>query len=243
LRIFTAGIIATILVVSIGVGMIAPVFLTDAASKDKLNVALMIDLGNASNDTWAKEVVHLLDSEVIRATVFASGDYAYTHPELIIGLGEAVDLGSQTQTYSNLTEIPDYTLQLGEVADGKSAIDSVAGVESRIFRAPYGSTNDDVYSILSRSGILADFSYSDHYNVWYNGQFIRMDLPVYTLSAENVLEVSSLVKQGESDTVIVIVDEVCPSQVLSQLLASMDQGQFHLVNASDLLGFSVTIRR
>ena len=122
---------------------------------------------------------------------------------------ENIDIGSQTYTYANLTSIPDYTKQLSEVKSGKSAIDYVGKVDSKLFRAPYGSTDGNIYSLLSRSGILADFSYSNQYNKYENGQFIKYDAITYN-PLSNQSNISNTLSSSNGKNVLINFDNSIP---------------------------------
>ena len=243
MRIGHAGFVATVLVLAVGIGMILPVFFSDARNSARLEVALIFEVGNPSDKLWCQGVSNTLTREGIRATVFFSGEFAYTHPECVQCFSEGVDIGSQTLSYSNLTSITDYTVQLGEVVDGKAKVDEAGELDSKLFRAPYGSTDENIYSLLSRAGILADFSYTDHYNIFYEGQFIRIDASIYELSQTHAYDLVTSAKELGVQRILVIIDETSLSEEYTQLIQTLRSEGYNFINVTDLAEFEVTTRR
>ena len=132
----------------------------------------MLVFSIVSEDTpsdWLASILAVFRKYNVPATVFVTGKFASSHPEWIGDLADNIDVGSQTYSYVSLTSITDYLLQLDEVKKGKNAVDFAGNLDSRLFMAPFGDTDDNIYSLLNRSDISADFSYADHYNKFYNG--------------------------------------------------------------------------
>jgi hypothetical protein len=110
-----------------------------------------------------------------------------------------------------------------------------------VFRAPFGATDQDIYSLLSRSGILADFSYNDQYNVYQNGQFVRYDAAVYEgrdYSPDYFLALPDI-----SKPIIIFFDNRCPISSIETFISTLKKGNLEFVNASELAGFTLTDRR
>jgi peptidoglycan/xylan/chitin deacetylase (PgdA/CDA1 family) len=160
---------------------IVPAFLLQNA-KPEVPVMLAFDIHDTGSLEWCNGLVASLERHDVKATVFLAGNVAEQSPECVRAFSEddSVDVGSQTYSYADLTSIDDYSAALDEVKKGKTAVDAAGGIDSQLFRAPYGRTDDNIYSMLSRSGILADFSYSDQYNKYYEGQFIRYEIASYS---------------------------------------------------------------
>jgi peptidoglycan/xylan/chitin deacetylase (PgdA/CDA1 family) len=240
-KIIYAGALSTSLVILLGVAMIAPIFIPNTRSKDSLNIALHFVVGQDSTPTWCNQLSSYLNKENMRATVFLSGKFALIYPEYIAGFGKGIDIGSQTFSYANLTAIEDYSIQVKEVKDGKTAVDKAGNLDSKLFRAPYGATDENIYSLLSKSNILADFSYPDHYNEYYNGQFIRMNIPVYEFPKSPASYLMELTKSKEP--IIVFIDSSTSFEEITDLVQSLKSTNCRFVNASDLVGFELTVRK
>ena len=76
-----------------------------------------------------------------------------------------MDIGSRTYNNVNLNQIPDYSFKLQEIIQGKLAIDRAGNLTSKAFQR-ISSYDQDIYSLLNRANITADFSYNDQYNLY-----------------------------------------------------------------------------
>lgn len=240
MKLVYAGAIVTSLVVFLGVAMIAPTFTRTISRAEPLKVLLFFSVENDSDEEWAGELSSVLSKEDVKATVFFTGKFAQLHPNSIARFDSNIDIGSQTFNYVNLTSISDYTIKLQEVRDGKTAVDEVGNLDSRLFRAPFESTDEDIYSLLNRSGIIADFSYCDHYNKFYDGQFIRMEIPIYDGSKYSLSYFLSL-PRGNRPFIIFFDDDV-PIQKVNDLISSLKSTNCWFYNASELAGMALTVR-
>ncbi len=235
MRIKYASIIATAIVLSFGVLIILSPLIN--ATKQQ-PVLLSFEINNENNlPQWCDGVSSILKKYDISATIFAPGDIASSYPGCFKNLPHGVDIGSETFHYVDLTNITDYEEQINEVVSGKKSIDNAAGVNSKLFKAPYGKTDQNIYSLLTKAGILADLSYVDHYNKYYNGQFIKFDLDTYngsSLAADLLHSLHSpnpiLIKFDSSDSLNSIDD------VISHLKAQRVQ----FLTVSEITGLNLT---
>jgi len=221
--------------------MISPVFNRIAPVKDQQRVALILSVTEQANVTsWCSEIGSFLSEKGIKATVFFTGKIADFYPWTVSSFENDVDIGSMTYGGADLVSIPDYTIQLDEVKRGKEAVEESAGLSSKIFSAPYGSVNEDIYSLLNRSDILADFSYNDHYNKLYNGQFIRMELKVYEGADSRPENILSLTNK-EMLVALRFNNSVSASRVIAYI-SSLRSGGVQFLNASEITGLELTLR-
>jgi hypothetical protein len=188
------GLISTGLVIAVGLAIVIPAFtqqysegLTRTSPRPIMLIFSINNMNSSSIGEWCNDLSSTLTKHNVKATIFLSGLVAENNPQCITSFSEDVDIGSQTYSYANLTAIADYTRALEEVKKGKDSIDRIGNLDSKLFRAPYMSTDENIYSLLSRNEIVADFSYSSQYNKYEKGLFIRYD-------AESV-EVSNLSKE------------------------------------------------
>ena len=230
--------IITVLIIIVGLVMISPLFLRQEAKQK-----VMLTFGILESDDvveWSKNLSSILNAYNMPATVFVVGKLAEQHPEAILYFGDKVDIGSQTYGNSDLTSIPDYSLKLEEVEKGKLAVDIAGHLSSKIFRAPYGATDQDIYSLLSRSGILADFSYKNQYNVYENGQFVKFDAIVF--EGRDHPPDFFIGRGTTSEPLIIDFDNTYPTSNIESYLSKLKTGDFEFVNASELVGITLTIR-
>ena len=189
------GAIITGLVIVLGIALLYPALRIENQSPgiDKAkNIALMtINIVNSSNlPTWCDELSNLLKINSIDASIFITGMLAEKYPSCITNFIDSNDIGSMSYSYDKITSTNSYPAQLDNIAKGKKAIDVTGGLNSTLFRAPYGSVDENIYSLLTRSHILVDFSYDDHYNIYTDGLSGKTfyKFPLKTLTSYTELE-------------------------------------------------------
>jgi len=242
MKIFKAAIISTALLIAVGAGLASQVFLT-VADVPKQNVMISISLNDNMNlPQWCDELSAFLEEAEIKATIFVTGKVAKNYPDCVRSLAanKMLDIGSQTYSYISLPSIQDYTIQLKEVQNGKSAIDMAGEVNSQLFKAPHRETNDDIYSLLNRSSIMADFSYRDHYNKYYQGYYIWFNVTSIDVTDQ---EPSFVQEISKADVPIIInFDNHHSIEQLEEIVSHLKTSHFHLLNASELTQLDLTIR-
>jgi hypothetical protein len=188
------SLILTGIIISLGVALVMPAYyqhkyqqlmvikpLPSTPPSNPLLLAFsIVDEKNLPN--WCTDLFSFIKNQNLKATLFIAGKVAEKFPDCVTNFssyGYRVDIGSLTYNYVNLTSIPDHMRQLQEIQKGKATIDKIANVNSTLFKAPYGSTDPNIYSLLTRSGIIADFSYPQQYNKYENGQFTNYNLVAF----------------------------------------------------------------
>lgn len=238
-----AGAIATGIVIALGLAMLVPIFITQPRyDSERPTIMLSFSLvdSNATPE-WCEQLSSVLNKHNIKATVFFAGKVADQSPRCIEILKDEADIGSQTYNYVNLTSISDYTLQLEEVRRGKQAVDVAGNLDSRLFRAPYGATDQNIYSLLSRSNITADFSYDEQYNKFYDGKFIKFDLSTYNGAS---VSPDSILKSSTHEVPLLInFDERTPIGLINNFITELEKSNIRFVDASELTGLDLTVRR
>ena len=238
MKIVHVGIISTAIVIALGIGIVLPPYLPQSKP---LVVLLSFDIANKDNlPQWCNQLSSVLDRQNVKATIFVTGKVASQYPKCVSAFSNRNDVGSQTYDYVNLTSIDDYTVQLKEVKNGKQAVDASANIDSRLFKAPYGVTDENIYSLLNRSGILADFSYTNQYNKYYNGEFIKFNATTYdgiTHSADFFHTLSS------DNPVLINFDNSTPVENIDKYISQLKSKHILLIDASELTGINLTINQ
>ena len=209
------GAISTSIVLILGMAMVIPAFIfPTTAESDKLKVLVQIEILEGGDlNSWCTELNKKLNQEQIKSVVFLTGKIAQSHPECVINVN-GVDVGSQGYRYHDITHMSDYLQQLSEIQKGKQIIDNVGGFKSKIYKAPYGSTDDNIYSLLSRSEIEADFSQEQQYNLFINGQFLKFELQTLEtpdeINSEEDYEIVSFsfTNQDSVESIFQTIDEI-----------------------------------
>jgi peptidoglycan/xylan/chitin deacetylase (PgdA/CDA1 family) len=237
------GAISTGIVIALAAIMVLPPFLQPEPKQQLLLSFSVSDNENAP--IWCNELSSILNENKIKAAVFISGEIAQESPQCVTSFSDDVDVGSQAFHYSSITAISDYPQQIDEIQKGKDAIDEIGNMDSKLFKAPYGETDDSIYSLLTRSDILADFSYDEQYNKFHDGQFIWFKIKSYdaTNYEQSLIPVISNVEsQGNKIPVVINLDNKIPISKINSILSDLKSENFEFVNASDLVGYQLTIR-
>jgi peptidoglycan/xylan/chitin deacetylase (PgdA/CDA1 family) len=189
---------------------------------------------------WCKELSSILKNNSIEATIFFVGEVAEKNPECVTTFGEKIDIGSQTYSYLDLTSISNYSELLEEVRKGKSSVDNAGNIDSKSFRAPFGATDQNIYSLLSKNGIIADFSYENQYNIFQDGQFIKIEIVSFNwpeIPADLLMD-----EQKYAKPIIIHFDNSAPIFEIENLVNQLETTYLEIVSASNLVGKELTIR-
>jgi len=260
LKVVHMGAVSTGMVVVLGIVVVLPAFMQKSAPPTLDFVLLFRIHGDDTLHGWCDDLSAALEKHGVPAVVLVAGNLADRHPACISVKNSRVDIGSQTYSYVGLASVPDYSYALYEVERGKQAVDAAGQTESRLFGAPYGSVDpENLYSMLSRSGITADFSYTDHYNLWQsdgNGGgdgdgggrqlFVRHDAAGYD-GSQHTPEFFFSLEKTDSPVIIRFDSSSVSVAKIDQFVHGLESGnpeRYHirLSNASDLAGEPLTIR-
>lgn len=171
------------------------------------------------------------------ATIFITGIIADRYPSCITAFPRYVDIGSQGYEYASINSIPDYTLKLEDIKNGKQAIFDAGSVDSKLFKAPYGDVDENIYSLLRKSQIVADFSYPDHYNLYHNGTFIKYDL----VSIDGMKNISRI-ENGSLPLVVNFYSYENLSKIDNDIKELGSRHNYKLISASDLANMNLSVR-
>jgi hypothetical protein len=242
------GIVITVIVIAFGLLLLLPVYIQKQA---KSPVMLSFNIVKQNNDLpkWCSELDQLISNNGIKAIVFITGKLAASNPECLkqIIANENIDIGSSTYDYVDLTSIPNYTNALGEVSDGKKSIDTIGNISSKIFRAPFGKTDQNIYSFLSRSGIMFDLSYNDKYNLFQNDLFIKYNLKAINgsnITSEQLGSEISMLKQN-GEPILINYDNTVPLTSINNTISEIKSSNNGIMftNPSDLIKENLTVRK
>jgi hypothetical protein len=242
-KIVAGGIIATVAVIIIGVVVALPPFIQPP--KAAAQVLLTFSIANEDNmPTWCDDLKDIVAKDHLHAVVFFTGKVAEKHPECVSSFDENIDIGSSTYSYQTLPAIQDYSEQLKEVEAGKKAVDIAGSLNSKSFKAPHDRSDDNIYSLLSRNGILADFSYADRYHKVHEDKFIWFKATVYNASSTTVSEesISKLQIDKDNGPVQIDFDNTVPPSKINEIIHALQDKKVVFVNASELTGIPLTIR-
>ena len=237
LKLVHVSIIATGCVILFSAILFFPVFVP---TEPPTLIMLSFDITSEQNlPNWCTELSQVLEENNVNSVIFLRGKTAEKFPECVNTFHDGVDIGSQTYSYVDLQTIDDYSLQLEEVEHGKHAIDKIGNFDTKLFKAPYGSTDENIYSLLLRSGILADFSYEHQFNKFYKGKFIKFDSVSY-----HTPQIKSIISEikASKDPIILSYDNTTPINEIKNILATLKSENIRFVSPSELTGIDLTTR-
>jgi len=239
MKIIYAGVISTGSVIILGIALVMPIFFSPT---QLLPVILSFDVVDQTNlPQWCNELSSVLKKYDIKSVVFVSGKVAQQHPQCVTDFSNKIDIGSETYDYVPLTSIQDYSQQLEEIKKGKLAVDITGNLDSKLFRAPYLTVDGNIYSLLTRSGILADFSYKQQYNKYYDNKFLKFDLFSYDGTETSPTFIQGLSKNN--GPVFIYFDNTTPTEKIDDFISKLKSSNVKFLNASDLTGLDLTVRR
>ena len=233
--------IITALVIVAGAAMISPLFFRQDQLQVEPKQVIMLSFTVSEADNvveWCQNLSSILSSHNLSATIFIEGKTTEQNPQIVKYFGNQVDFGSLTYDNVNLTAIDDYSLKVWEVEQGKEAVDDSANTNSTVFQAPNGATDEDIFSILSSSGIVADFSYKDHFNVYRNGRFEKIVAEV--VDANDCSTEYLLKRQITASPLIIQFDNTLTTEQIDSFLFGIKAGSFDFVKSSQLVGLVQT---
>jgi len=241
LKLRFAATLATALVILIGLVLISPLFLHSDAPQAKQKILLSFSITDPENSVeWCQNLSSILNSHNIGGIIFVAGKIAEEKPQTVLAFSNKVDIGSSTYSNIDLTSIFDYSFKLQEVIQGKIAIDKAGNLTSKSFQAPYLATDQDIYSLLSRANITADFSYNNQYNIYQDNQFVKLDAKTY--SAQEYPPDFFLTQPKTNQPIIITFNNTYPTSSIAAFLNDLTAGNFEFVNASELTQTTLTER-
>jgi peptidoglycan/xylan/chitin deacetylase (PgdA/CDA1 family) len=237
------GAIATAILVAVGVVLaIGPAYMHTLDQNKPPPVMLSFSIVDSQNvPQWCKDISSILAKYNVKATVFITGKIAENNPDCVKAFASyrGIDIGSQTYSYVSLPTVGDYTKALDEVKRGKLAVDTAGNLNSKIFKAPYDATDQNIYSLLSGSNITADFSYQSQYNRYDGNQFVKYNI----VSCQCIQSPDKVHQLANAHLPVVIdIDNKTEPTKIGDFIATLKNDHMNLVNASDLTGLDLTIR-
>lgn len=220
--------------------MVIPIFFRNQNIPQNPRVMLSFEIKNNKNITeWCTELSLLLNENNITATIFFPGKIVEQNPTILTIFEKGIDIGSQTYNYVNITSL-DFTAQLNEIKKGKQIIDQKGNLNSQIFKAPYGETDENIYYLLTQNNITADFSYQTQFNLYENGQFIKYE----AITSENTIaSIKTSLNILENHQLLIIpFENTNLIQDITEIILELKKFDIQFVNASDLAGTDLTGR-
>jgi peptidoglycan-N-acetylglucosamine deacetylase len=99
---------------------------------------------------YTDQIVDILDKNNIKATFFLVGNWVDNYPEKLYKLvGKGHEIGNHSNTHPYFTQITKNQIK-SEVTLTSSKIKKLTGINTYLFRAPYGDYNSDVINTVTK---------------------------------------------------------------------------------------------
>lgn len=123
-----------------------PIYSVDTTDK-KVAITFDISFGNDYTD----QIIDILNNNGVKATFFLVGEWVDMNPEKVKKLFEnGHELGNNSNTYSKLTELSKSKIK-SEILQTSEKIKKITGLNTNIFRAPYGEYNNNIIKIANKT--------------------------------------------------------------------------------------------
>ncbi len=193
-------------------------------SKDQKNIALTFDDG--PHPKYTVEILDLLKEHDIKATFFVLGKLAEQYPDIIKRqVEEGHEVGNHT--YSHI-DVHKATMDQFEEEFNKTqeVILSLTGIESKVFRPPYGNFNEKIVPVTSsKDSKIVFWSQKKENNDWSNPGIEKISNTVLS-QAQNgdIVLLHDGIHHNESHTV----------EALKTILPELKKRGYNFVTVSEL---------
>jgi hypothetical protein len=237
-----AAVISATIAIAMAMTVILPALMQPSQQAQPLTVMLSFSVAKYGGDvaSWCTNLSNLLTTQKVKAIVYFSGAIADLSPSCVTAFKDGIDIGSRTYDYVDLTSISDYNVQLQEIMNGKKAVERAGSLTSSVFKAPYGRTDENLYSLLNRSDIIADFSNELQYSKLSFGQFMTFSLRTYNGSDHQPDFFANL--PTTSTPIVITFDNSVSIDLIGQVISKLKTGNVRFINASDMTGLTLTVR-
>lgn len=118
---------------------------------DNKEIAISFDAAWGSDKT--EKILEILDKQQIKANFFLVGMWVDKNEDLVKKIDEqGLEIGTHSNTHPDFVKLSREQMEL-ELATSKKKITNVTGKEVTLFRAPFGSYNNNVLSAAERQGL------------------------------------------------------------------------------------------
>jgi hypothetical protein len=103
-----------------------------------------------------------------------------------------------------------------------------------------GGVDENIYSLLRRSQIVAEFSYHDHYNLYHNGTFVKYDL-VAINGSKDFRKIDN-VSGSTVPLAVNFYNSDNLSEIDNDIKELRSRHEYQLISSSDLANMNLTVR-
>ena len=196
-------------------------------SKEQTIIALTFDDG--PHPKYTTEILDLLNEYNIKATFFVLGKFAEQYPEIIKRQAkEGHEIGNHTYSHINVKKVSKEKIQ-EEFNKTQEIILSLAGVESKVFRPPYGIFDEKIISAINKACSIVLWSQNEDHKDWSNPGVKKIaDTILSQIENGDIILLHDYVYHNESHTV----------EALKIILPELKNKGYKFVTLSELIEIS-----
>lgn len=129
---------------------LVPIYSVD---KEEKQVAISFDAAWGAD--YTQEIIDVLKEYNCTATFFLVGFWVDKYPEMVKAINEAgMEIGTHSNTHPDMVKL-DKTTMKNELTTSMKKITDIINKEIKVFRAPYGSYNNDLINVCDELGLKA----------------------------------------------------------------------------------------
>jgi polysaccharide deacetylase family sporulation protein PdaB len=188
---------------------------------EEKKVALTFDAAWGNDDT--ARILDILEKHHVRATFFMTGGWVEKYPEDVQAIKEAGhDLANHGETHRSMTGLSRKEVKQ-EVLSVHEKVLELAGVEMRLFRAPYDNYDDDVIRNIQACG-------------YYPIQWSVDSLDWKDYGVENIIETVLGSAELKNGAIILLHNGAkYTADALDGLLTELEKKEYQMVPVSKLI--------
>ena len=127
---------------------LVPIYRVDTEEK---KVAITFDSAWGADKTL--DIIKTLNEYNAKATFFLVGFWVEKYPEMVSALKDnGIEIGTHSNTHPDFAKLSKEQMEL-ELSTSMELISNITGKKPTLFRAPYGSYNNDVINTASSLGL------------------------------------------------------------------------------------------
>lgn len=175
----------------------------------------------AWDDTGLTELMHILESNNIRATFFVVGDFAEKYPDAVRMIYNAGhELGNHSMKHKDPVKMT-YTELLRDIDECNKLLRSITGCDVSLYRVPSGSYNTDTITAAKSLGMTAV--------QWDTDSIDWKDITTEEIK-------NRIIKKADSGSIILFhVGKENTVEALPGIIEIMKNNGFSFVTVSELL--------
>lgn len=197
-------------------------------SREQKNIALTFDDGPHSE--YTAEILDLLNEYDIKATFFVLGKLAEQYPDIVKRqVAEGHEIGNHTYSHINVHKSTRRQFE-EEFNKTQEIILSLTGINSKVFRPPYGNLDEKIVPVTSREDSkIVLWSQNKGHNDWSNPGVEKIS--------------NTILSQAKNGDIILLHDNVYHKEshtieALKTILPELKKRGYNFVTVSELAKLS-----